>query len=77
MGDAFKTATAGVDARSPRPIAATYWLKMARARNNDANAALATAQNLIIEARAESRIAESSQAPTLNQIEAPPLGLRR
>ena len=57
--------------------AAAYWFKVARAGNSDANTALTTAQNLIVEARVEGRIAESSQAPTLNQIESLPLALRR
>ncbi len=57
--------------------AAAYWRQVARQGAGDASIALATAQNLVVEAGAESRIAENSQAPTLNQIEAPPLGLRR
>ncbi|MDA8093271.1 MAG: hypothetical protein M0T84_05045 [Betaproteobacteria bacterium] len=57
--------------------AAAYWRDVARLGAGDASAALATAQTLVVEARAESRIVESSQTPTLNQIEVPPLGLRR
>ena len=56
--------------------AASYWRHVARQGGGDASAALATAQTLVVEARAECRLAEASQAPTLNQIEAPPLGLR-
>ena len=56
--------------------AATYWHNVARLGGGDASAALATAQTLVAEARAESRLSQNSQAPTLNQIEAPPLGWR-
>ena len=56
--------------------AATYWRNVARLGGGDASAALATAQTLVVEARAESRLSQNSQAPTLNQIEAPPLGWR-
>ena len=55
--------------------AAAYWRTVARLGAGDASAALAAAQTLVVEARAERRLDENGQAPTLNQIEAPPLGL--
>jgi hypothetical protein len=56
--------------------AAAYWMKVARAGGSDAGAALANAQCLIVEARAERRLPDTNQAPTLDQIEAPPIRFR-
>ena len=56
--------------------AAAYWQRLAQAGGANANAALTRAQQLTVEARAESRIPDRAQRPTLDQIEAPPLRLR-
>jgi hypothetical protein len=56
--------------------AAAYWMSVARAGGSNANAALSTAQRLIVEARAESRILDRAHRPTLDEIEAPPLRIR-
>jgi hypothetical protein len=56
--------------------AATYWRWLAQAGGANANAALTRAQQLTVEARAESRIPDRAQRPTLDQIEVPPLRLR-
>jgi hypothetical protein len=56
--------------------AAAYWLKVARTGGSDASAALSNAQRLIVEARAERRLPDTNQAPTLDQIEAPPIRFR-
>lgn len=53
--------------------AAAYWTRVARAGGSDAGAALATAQRLVVEARAERRLPDNGQTPTLDQIEAPPI----
>lgn len=56
--------------------AAAYWIRVARAGGSDAGAALANAQRLVVEARAERRLPDSNQAPTLDQVEAPPIRFR-
>lgn len=56
--------------------ATAYWRRLAQAGGGIANAALTRAQQLTVEARAESRIPDRAQRPTLDQIEAPPLRLR-
>jgi hypothetical protein len=56
--------------------AAAYWMRVARAGGSDAGAAISTAQRLIVEARAESRLADRAHRPTLDDIEAPPLRMR-
>jgi hypothetical protein len=56
--------------------AASYWRQLAQSGGASANAALARAQQLTVEARAESRIPDRAQRPTLDQIEVPPLRLR-
>ena len=56
--------------------AAAYWRQLAQSGGVKANAARARAQQLTVEARAESRIPDRAQRPTLDQIEAPPLRLR-
>jgi len=56
--------------------AAAYWMRVARAGGPDAGAALSTAQRLVVEARAERRLPDNGQAPTLDQIEAPPIRYR-
>jgi hypothetical protein len=56
--------------------AAAYWMKVARAGGSNASAALANAQRLVVEARAERRLPDTNQAPTLDQIEAPPIRYR-
>jgi hypothetical protein len=53
--------------------AANYWLNVAR-RGADPAMTIARAQRYLAEARAESRI--HSRVPTLDDVEAPPLGLR-
>lgn len=56
--------------------AAAYWRRLAQSGAVNANAALTRAQQLAVEARAEARISDRAQRPTLDQIEAPPLRLR-
>ena len=56
--------------------AAAYWLKVARAGGSDAGAALSNAQRLVVEAWAERRLPNTNQAPTLDQIQAPPIRYR-
>jgi hypothetical protein len=56
--------------------AAAYWMRIARAGGADAGAAISTAQRLIVEARAESRLADRAHRLTLDDIEAPPLRMR-
>ncbi len=57
--------------------AAAYWRRLAKSSGAaNASAALARAQHLTVEARAESRIPDRAQRPTLDQIEVPPLRLR-
>ncbi len=56
--------------------AAAYWRRLAQRGGPSASGALAQAQQLTVEARAESRIPDQGQRPTLDQIEAPPLRLR-
>lgn len=56
--------------------AAAYWMRVARAGGSDAGAALANAQRLIVESLAERRLPDTNQAPTLDQIEAPPIRFR-
>jgi hypothetical protein len=57
--------------------AAAYWRRLAQTGGTaKASAALSRAQQLTVEARAESRIPDRAQRPTLDQIEAPPLRLR-
>ncbi|MGH7224958.1 MAG: hypothetical protein ACRELF_17175 [Gemmataceae bacterium] len=53
--------------------AAAYWMKVALAGGSDAAAAVSNAQRLVVEARAERRLPDTNQAPTLDQIEAPPI----
>lgn len=57
--------------------AAAYWRRLAQSGGAaNASAALARAQQLTVEARAESRVPDRAQRPTLDQIEVPPLRLR-
>ena len=56
--------------------AAAYWMKVARAGGSDAGAALSDAQRLTVQARAERRLPDTNQAPTLDQLEAPPIRYR-
>ena len=56
--------------------AAAYWMRVARAGGPDAGATLSTAQRLVVEARAKRRLPDNGQAPTLDQIEAPPIRYR-
>jgi hypothetical protein len=56
--------------------AAAYWMKVARVGGSDAGAALATAQRLVVEARAERRLPDTNQPPTLDQVQAPPIRYR-
>jgi len=56
--------------------AAAYWMKVARAGGSDAGAALSNAQRLTVQARAERRLPDTNQAPTLDQLEAPPIRYR-
>lgn len=56
--------------------AAAYWQRLAQAVGVNNNAALTRAEQFTVEARAESRIPDRAQRPTLDQIEAPPLRLR-
>jgi hypothetical protein len=56
--------------------AAAYWQQLAQAVGVNNSAALTRAEQLTVEARAESRIPDRAQRPTLDQIEAPPLRLR-
>jgi hypothetical protein len=56
--------------------AAAYWRQLAQRGGTNANAALSRAQQLTVEARAESRIPDRAQRLTLDQIEVPPLRLR-
>jgi hypothetical protein len=53
--------------------AAAYWFRVARAGGPEAAMALSNAQRLVVEARAEARLPGNTQAPTLNQQEAPPI----
>jgi hypothetical protein len=56
--------------------AAAYWQRLAQNGGANASAALSRAQQLTVEARAESRIPDRAQRPTLDQVEVPPLRLR-
>ena len=56
--------------------AAAYWRRLAQNGGANANSALSRAQQLTVEASAESRIPDRAQQPTLDQIEAPPLRQR-
>lgn len=56
--------------------AAAYWMRVARAGGPTAGAALSTAQRLVVEARAESRLPDRAHRPTLDEIESPPLRMR-
>lgn len=56
--------------------AAAYWMRVARAGGSNASAALSNAQRLVVEARAEGRLPDNGQRPTLDQIEAPPIRFR-
>jgi hypothetical protein len=56
--------------------AAGYWRQLAQSGSVDRNTALSRAQQLTVEARAEARIPDRAQRPTLDQVEVPPLRLR-
>jgi hypothetical protein len=56
--------------------AATYWRRLAQSGGANASAALSRARKFTVEARAESRIPDRAERPTLDQIEARPLRLR-
>ena len=56
--------------------AAAYWRQLARIGSVNRSAALARAQQLTVEARAEARIPDRAGRPTLDQVEVPPLRLR-
>ena len=53
--------------------AAAYWMSVANKGGPGKNAALQQASNLLRDARAEARVPDSAQQPTLNTLEAPPL----
>ena len=53
--------------------AAAYWMSVASRASPAKSAALQRAENLLRDARAEARIPDSTQQPTLNTMEAPPL----
>lgn len=53
--------------------AAAYWLSVASKSTPEQNIALARAASLLRDARAEARIPDNEQQPTLNDLDAPPL----
>jgi hypothetical protein len=53
--------------------AASYWMSVANKAGPDKSSALQQAANLLRDARAEARIPDSAQQPTLDMLEAPPL----
>ncbi len=57
--------------------AATYWISVANRGSSRKVAALSRAGELLRDARAESRIPDSTKQPTLNDLEAPPLDIAR
>jgi hypothetical protein len=56
--------------------AAAYCIKAARAGGSDAGTALANGHRLGVEARAERCLPDTNQAPTLDQVQAPPMWYR-
>jgi hypothetical protein len=63
-----------IDANLDR-AAAAYWLSVASKGGGDKQTALARAVALLRDGQAETRIPDSTQQPTLNELEAPPLDL--
>jgi hypothetical protein len=57
--------------------AAQYWRSVANRGGGARIPALAQASNLLRDARSEARIPDSARQPTLNDLEAPPLGRLR
>ncbi len=53
--------------------AAAYWLSVAAKGGGGKTVALSKAEELLRDARSESRIPDSAMQPTLNDMEAPPL----
>ena len=53
--------------------AAAYWISVAAKGGGGKPVALSKAEELLRDARAESRIPDSAKQPTLNDMEAPPL----
>lgn len=53
--------------------AAAYWMSVAAKGGGGKTQALSKADELLRDARAESRIPDSAIQPTLNDVEAPPL----
>jgi hypothetical protein len=53
--------------------AAAYWMSVAAKGGGGKTVALSKAEELLRDARAESRIPDSAKQPTLNDLEAPPL----
>ena len=51
--------------------AASYWMSVADKAGPDKSSALQRAANLLRDARAEARIPDSAQQPTLDLMEAP------
>jgi hypothetical protein len=57
--------------------AAAYWMSVAAKGGDGKTASLTKAANYLRDARAESRIPDSSRQPILNDLEAPPLDVLR
>jgi uncharacterized FAD-dependent dehydrogenase len=55
--------------------AASYWISVANKASTGKVPALSRAGDLLRDARAESRIADSQKQPTLNDLEAPQLDI--
>jgi hypothetical protein len=55
--------------------AVAYWMSVAAKGGGGKTQALSKAEELLRDARAESRIADSAIQPTLNDVEAPPLNV--
>jgi hypothetical protein len=57
--------------------AAAYWMSVAAKGGGGKTVALSKAQELLRDARAESCIPDSGRQPTLNDMEAPRLDIRK
>jgi hypothetical protein len=57
--------------------AAGYWMSVAAKGGGGKTLALSKADQLLRDARSESRIPDSAAQPTLNDLEAPPLDVLR
>jgi hypothetical protein len=55
--------------------AAAYWMSVAAKGGGGKTQALSKSEDLLRDARAESRIPDSAIQPTLNDVEAPPLNV--